>query len=676
MQARIVIVFIGILTLWTLLTTRAAYLQFLPHEKLNTLQAKQFSTVVTLKSRRGSITDINGRDLAMSMTTYSLYADPKIIEKRKKVARQLAPLLNTSAESILAKMKDPQKRFVWIERQLNENTYEQIKNLKVRGLSFVEEWKRVYPNENILAQTIGFIGADGQGLEGVELGYDSQLQGNVKKVSVKRDARGRPLIQDGHLFTENAEGSEVRLTVDTDAQYVLEGELQRAIQQFEADGAVGVILDAKTSAIKALATLPTFDLNKNGQASIQQRRNKTITDTFEPGSTLKTFVLAAAIKENLIQPNTKIFCENGQFKVGKRVIREAESSHSFGLITAAEILAYSSNIGTTKVAFMLGANKLRASLMDFGFGTKLGVDVPGEAKGIMQALPWHDHLMGNISFGHGLTVSPLQMAAAYAVIANGGVLNQPYIVDSIRDNETGKSKVTTPKMLRRVLSEDEAQKVKMMLVGATTGKGTGLNAQVPGFVVAGKTGTAQKANPKGRGYLKGAYVSSFAGFIPASDPRYVIYIAVDHPKKAYYGAQVAAPVFSRVASYLVRKDGLSPQNLTDENVLPSNQKGMPLADSKLTVEPKKKTESKLARIKDKLMGETKNLEAEDVLAKAQTSSVQTVPDLNGLSMREVLRRVQGSNIEVKFIGKGMVKETSPAPGSPLPENRQIQILLE
>lgn len=681
MKARIVVVFIGIAFLWGLLLARAAYLQFLPNERLNSLQARQFQTVVTLQSRRGSIVDINGRDLAMSTTTYSLYADPKLIDKKRATAKKISNILNLPYDSIYSKIKDSSKRFVWIQRQLGEEKHLAIKELNVRGLSFVEEWKRIYPNENMLSQVIGFLGSEGQGLEGLELSLESQLKGNTKKVSVKKDARGRPLVQDGMLFTENAEGSEVKLTVDGNAQYVLESELHRAIQEFGADSAVGVVLDAKTSAIRALATLPSFDLNLVAKVSPDRKRNKAVTDLFEPGSTLKTFVLATALRENLIQPNTKFFCENGSFKIGKRVIREADSNHRFGTITATEILAYSSNIGTTKVAMQLGDEKLAKGLADFGFGSKLGVELPGEAKGILQPLPWHDHLLGNISFGHGIAVTPLQIANAYAAIANGGVLNRPYIVESLRDTETGQVSPVQSMALRRVLSEEQAQKIKMMLVAATTDKGTGLNARVNGFVVAGKTGTAQKVLAQGRGYQNGAYISSFAGFIPASDPRFVIYIAVDSPRKAYYGAQVAAPVFSRVASYLVRKEGLTPQVLSEQNILPSPQAGQNVVSERSGQEKAiEKVSSYKTRLIESLTNRkqeiiVKSEDAEVVMGRAREQNFETVPNVESLSMREVLRTFQGSGVDVKFVGTGLAREVMPAPNSPMPSDRRITVIL-
>ncbi|MEK2646611.1 penicillin-binding transpeptidase domain-containing protein [Bdellovibrio sp. BCCA] len=659
MKSRIVVIFVGILALWSMLILRAGYLQFLPNDRLNSLQNRQFQTKVTLQARRGAIVDSNGRDLAMSTTAYSLYADPKILENKKLAAKKLSKVLNQSYESVYTKIKDGSRRFVWIQRMLEQDKADEIKSWDMRGLSFVEEWRRVYPNETLLAQTLGFLGSEGQGLEGLELGYNQILAGNQKKVSVKRDARGRPLINDGLMFIENPEGNELRLTVDSELQYRLESELANAVSTFEADHAVGVILDAKTSAVLALASAPTFDVNKAGKAQAEYRRNKIVTDAFEPGSTMKTFVIASALRDSLVQPNTKFYCEKGSFKVGDRIIREAETKEKFEDLTVSEILAVSSNVGTTKIAFKMGADRLRQGLLDFGFGQRLGADLPGEARGMVQALPWRQHLLSNISFGHGISVTPLQMANAFAAIANGGVLNTPYIVQSVRDAETGILTETPVKPIRRVLTPEQAAQMRAMLVGVTTKGGTGGNARVDGFMVGGKTGTAQKVNPNGRGYLKGAYVSSFGGFIPANDPKFVIYIAVDSPRKAYYGATVAAPLFSRMASYAVRKEGIAPLPMAEES----------------TVNPKLR----------KIAAETKpipKVQPKEVLTAAELDKVtavatgETVPNFMNMTTREVLRRINGQDIKVKFIGQGTVNEVSPNVGSPLPESKEVTVILK
>lgn len=643
--------------LWGLLLTRTAYLQFLPNEKLNTLQARQFQTVVTLPSRRGNIIDTNGKDLAMSSPAYSIYADPKIIENKKQVAQVLSKYLNEPASKIVIKLKDKSKRFVWIDRLISSDIVDKLKEKKIRGLGFVEEWKRVYPNDYMLSSTLGFVGKEGQGLEGIELALDQELKGENKKFSMRKDAKGRPLLQDGMIFKETPQGKEVKLTIDSDLQYFVETELMQAMKKHDADGAYAVVLDAKSSAIRSIVSLPHYDLNNPQKFNSDSRRNKSITDTYEPGSTLKTFILAQALEKKIFTPDSKIFCENGRFQIGKRIIREAEKDHAQGTITVNEVLAYSSNIGTSKIALKLGDVEIQNALKKFGFGIRSRVDMPGEAKGIMIDLPWGDHLLANISFGQGITVTPLQMANAYAAIANGGFLNTPYIVENITDLETNEVNKKPTLISQRVLSESVAQQMKDMLVGVTTGKGTGLAARVPGYLVGGKTGTAQKINSQGRGYLKNSYIGSFAGFVPANDPQYVIYIAIDNPKKGgYYGSIVAAPLFSTIASYAIRKDGIATDKNTLADVKINNHFG---SDQKSIVDENSKND--LTKYSMNELGSV-------------SSVLISAPDLKLMTLREALQKTTDHEIKLKIIGSsGRIYKTKPEAGEALNADRSMVI---
>lgn len=658
MKAKIISLFIFIISLWGILLARAAYLQFLPHEKLNTLQARQFQTVVTLPSRRGNIVDIKGKELAMSAPAYSIYADPKTLENRKQTAQVLAKYLTEPYTKIYSKLKDKDKRFVWIERLVASEIVDKLKEKKIRGLGFVEEWRRVYPNDYLLSSTLGFVGKEGQGLEGIELALDKELQGENKKVSLRKDAKGRPLLQDGMVFKETPQGKEVKLTIDSDLQYFVETELMQAVKKHDADGAYAVVLDAKTSAIRSIVSLPHYDLNNPQKFNSNSRRNKSVTDTFEPGSTLKAFILADALEKKAYTPDSKIFCENGAFKIGKRVIREAEKNHAQGLISVSDVLAFSSNIGTSKIALKLGATEVQQGLKKFGFGSRTNIDMPGEAKGIMVNLPWSDHLLANVSFGQGITVTPLQMANAYASLANGGFLNTPHIIESITDLDTNETDKLKDRPSSKVLSDEVAAQMKEMLVNVTV-KGSGGSAKVPGYVVGGKTGTAQKINPESRGYMRNAYIGSFAGFIPANDPQYVIYVAIDHPKKnGYYGAQVAAPLFSSIASYAIRKDGISPAATLAENA------------------PKAETEQ--AAQENAIVAEAEEIKTFSDEELGNLSSVLTAaPELKSLSLREVIQRTADKEIKLKVIGSsGRVYRTSPEAGEALGPERNMVIYLK
>lgn len=669
MKSKIISLFIFISCLWTILILRAAYLQFLPHHRLAQLQEKQFQTVITLPSRRGNIVDTKGRELAMASPAYSVYADPRIIENRKATAKFLAQYLPESLNQIQQKLKDKNKRFVWLSRIVSSDLINKIKAQKMRGIGFVEEWKRVYPNDYLLSTTLGFIGQEGQGLEGIELYLDKELKGETKKLNLMKDAKGRPLVQDGMVFKETPQGKEVKLTIDSDLQYFVETELLQAVKKNEADGAYAVVLDAKTSAVRSIVSLPYYNLNNPSQFSSQNRRNKAVTDTFEPGSTLKTFILAEALEKKAFTPESPIFCENGQFKIGKRIIREAEKNHAQGTISLSDVLKFSSNIGTSKVALKLGNEQVLQALNRFGFGRRTNIDLPGEAKGIVVPQPWSEHLLANISFGQGITVTPLQLANAYAAIANGGYLNTPYIIEDIKDLEAGESKYSfVPKQFReskKILSDKVANQMKDMLIRVTQDKGTGVAAQVPGYVIGGKTGTAQKINSMGKGYLKNGYIASFAGFIPAKDPQYVIYIAIDHPKKnGYYGSMVAAPLFSSIASYAMRKDGIVPTENTINKLSEGKNK-----------EEKSTNENKVVEEKV-IQDEVNQVYSLDEL-KNISSITTAAPDLNSLSLREVLSKASEESIVLKVVGSvGTIQKTEPAAGEALGSDRKMTVYLK
>lgn len=643
MKSRILILFLVLIAMWCGMLIRAAYVQILPNQRLSDLQKKQFETTVEMRARRGAIFDRNGKELAITIPAYSLFADPQLIDGKKWLSQKLSKILRINSGEIFKKLKS-EKRFVWIKRHVSPSEMEDVKKWNVRGLGFIEEPKRVYPNDHLLSQTLGFVGMEGKGLEGLEMWYDERLKGESRRVLLPRDARGRPLLANGRVLTDVPDGADVTLTIDSELQFMLESELKSAIESHQATSAVGIVLDAQTSEILAMGHAPTFNINQAAQFAPEVKRNRSVTDAFEPGSTLKTFVIASALQDGLIKPSSKFFCENGKMKVGDKWISEADPKHYHGWLTVSEILAYSSNIGVAKIATEMGAEKLREHLLNFGFGQRSGVDLPGESRGIVQALPWRPHLLANISFGHGITATPLQIAAGYAAIANGGVLRKPFIVKTIQTLDDEEPLLFDSEEVRRVLSPPQAATMAMMLSNATTGLGTGIKAQIVGYPVAGKTGTAQKVDTEKGGYNEGVYISSFAGFVPASNPRFVIYIAVDHPRKDYYGSQVAAPVFARMAQYAVRRAGLPPLLIKQENVLARRQE---------------KKES----LKDQQVQAMNTLQGQ-------------MPDLLGLSLREAYQRLHGQPVQVEIRGSGVVSRTDPAAGEEMNDTKRVRIWLE
>ncbi len=651
MKSRIALIFLLFLMLWGGLVLRGSYLQLVADPRLKELKKRQFETMLTLRSRRGAIYDREGRELAVTVSSHSLFVDPKIIENPRAVGRRLGRFLQADSQQIIKRLSTKNRRFLWIKRYLSKEQKDEIAKWEIRGLGFIEEPKRIYPNNSLAAATLGFVGTEGQGLEGLEKHYEKHLHGRQIRIHLPRDARGRPLIEGGNFYSQVPDGFSLELTLDNQLQFMLEQELESTVEKYQADSAVGVILDARTSDVLALGQVPSFDLNSARNFPQSVRRNRAIVDAFEPGSTMKTFVMAAALKYGVAQPNTAIDCQGGRLEVNKRIIREAEADHEFGVLSMNEVLAYSSNVGTAKLAFLLGEERLREILTDFGFGQRTQVDFMGETTGVLRNESWNKHLLANISFGQGMTASPLQLATAYAAIANGGIWRQPRLVKRIFSDDLKVEDKEEHRPERRVISQDHAATLTLMLTNATSATGTGSQSRIKGFPVAGKTGTAQKVDFDLGGYKAGAYISSFAGFVPANDPRFVIYIAVDNPRVKYYGSQVAAPVFSRLGAFAVRRWGLAPVLLSEGDIIRRKPEIVGSED--------------LMRRALESVHESKRMEAEG-----------KVPDLRGLTYREVVRRLRGTEIKFRLRGSGVVVSSVPAPGSILSSGQSIQILLK
>ncbi len=647
-KSRVIFVLFFIAGLWGAMILRGAYLQLMPNPQFEKIKQKQFSRMIKLNSRRGDLLDREGRELAVSVTSYSLFADPKIIEDPYTTAKKLARFFRVSFRSMYRKVKNKKQRFVWIRRRLDEKEFQKIQKWNIRGLAFKEEYKRVYPNKQLAAPVLGFVGREQQGLDGLEKKFESVLSGAGKKVSVQRDARGRALVEDGRIFARPPEGSDIYLTIDKDLQFWVENQLEKAVKDNDAEGAWAVVLNPENSEILAMGTYPTFDPNRALKYKSHRRRNTTIHDVYETGSVMKAFSVGGAIDKGIVEPNTKINTENGVFRIGGRKIKEADKKHYFKELTVSEIISYSSNVGTSKIALMMKDNVLYDTLREFGFGEKTGVGLLGEAKGLLSKPPWRDHLTANISFGHGVAVTALQVANAYAAIANGGELNRPYIIKEIRDVEKGEIVRTEKKTIRRVLTEKNASLMKMMLSSVVAAGGTGYKARIHGYPIAGKTGTAQKVNPKGRGYLPGHYLSSFAGFVPANNPKYVIYVTVDSPQKhGYYATTIAAPIFRNIAEYALRRDGSTPVYMSDQDLVRQKQ-----------INEAGGSENKIHR-----------LSLKEVPAKL--APLDRVPKLKGLTLREVYKELNGYDLNLKVSGEGRVHRTYPKEGEPIKSSLRV-----
>lgn len=644
---RIFIVIFVFFLLWGALFIRGAYLQLLPHQKLSQLQNKLFERTVTLKPRRGVIYDRYHRELAISIPSQSLFADPQRMKEPYYSAKKLAKLLNIPHKTLLKKLLNKKRRFVWLKRHLSDREFKEIKSWKLKGLYFLKESKRFYTNGSSLSQVLGWTGVDGQGLEGIEKQYDTALKGEAQKVLIKRDARGRPLFMDFSPFIEKVSGFDVHLTIDSHLQIYLEKGLKQTINNSKATSAMGLVLSAENSEILAMANIPNYDPHQANQGKLSYRRNRTVTDLFEPGSTLKIFTLISALKQG-ISPTQTYSSHNGRLSIGKAVIKEADPKKKFKpLLNMSEILSLSSNVGAAVMALDLGAKNLRETLWNFGFGKKTGLDFPGEAKGLLRPLPWRPVETATVSFGHGIAGTALQVANAYASIANGGMLKKPLLVKQIRNPYTGEEKHFKSQKLSQVLTPEESRALTFMLISVTEEGGTGFKADVPGYFVAGKTGTAQKVDLESKGYKKGEYISSFAGFIPAHDPKFVIYLVIDGAKDNFYASSLVAPLFSKVASYAVRSAGLSPTFLKEDNIVLASKS----QDSQV--------------VKREVAGE---------VAGEKVKTFTDVPNLKGLTLREALRKTQDSGLKFKIYGSGRLTHTIPFAGEPLPKDKKLTLV--
>jgi cell division protein FtsI (penicillin-binding protein 3) len=512
---------------------RAVWLQAVHARPLDRLARGQHHVTIELPAARGSILDRNGVELAIGKHAVTVYANPRHIADPHATAIAAGRVLRIDPDRLYGKLADRSRGFVYLARKTDPRRAEALKALELTGIGFYPEERRAYPQGTVAAHVLGFAGLDNRGLSGLELKLDKTLAGRNGRQTVVRDPFGRTLDVTSSSQTE--EGRDVRLTLDNTLQANAQSVLLRTVRRWAAKAASAVVLDARTGEILAMASEPGFDANRYPETSRDVQRNRAVTDTYEPGSTLKVVTVAAALSEGLVTPSTEFSLEP-KIQVSDRVIREAHRRRTERM-TVAEILSRSSNVGTITLAEQLGRERLEAWIERFGFGKKTGIDFPGETAGILPFY-WSGSTIGTLPIGHGIAVTPVQMAAAYGAVANGGVWLRPSLV------------VDRPVKRRRVMSTRVADQLMSMLRDVVI-EGTGREAEVAGYQVAGKTGTAAKPDPKG-GYSESRYVASFVGVVPASDPKLVVLVTVDEPHGAIWGGVVAAPAFQEIARFALQ----------------------------------------------------------------------------------------------------------------------------
>jgi cell division protein FtsI (penicillin-binding protein 3) len=520
------------------LLVRATWLQAVRAESLSSLGRTQHRETVAIPAGRGTIFDRSGVELALGERATTVYANPMQIANPRRAALAVERTLGLDADQIFPTLADRSHGFVYVARQADPVRAAALQQLKLPGFGFYPEERRKYPQQSVASQVLGFVGTDGNGLSGLEFRFDRALKGRDGKETVVKDPTGRVIDVEGER--QEVPGRDVYLTLDHSIQANAEEVLRDTVRRWAAKSASAIVLDPRTGAILAMAVQPGYDANRFASARSDLQRNRTVTDTYEPGSTYKLITVAGALSERIVQPTTR-FTLPYSLHVADRVIHDAEERGTVNY-SVAQILAHSSNIGAIKLAQKLGRTRLSSWITRFGFGRTTGVDFPGESPGIV--LPpdkWSGSTIGNVPIGQGIAVTPVQMAAAYAAIANRGIWSRPHLVDHVAGG-------ARPSLNRRRLVSPRIADQLMMMLKDVVAQGTGQYAAMPGYQVAGKTGTAQKPDSHG-GYATGRYVASFVGIVPASRPRFVILVAVDEPRGAIWGGTVAAPAFEQIARF-------------------------------------------------------------------------------------------------------------------------------
>ncbi len=632
-RLRIALTMAGFAVAFVGLGLRASQLTLIDGDALSSRARRQQTRTLALAPRRGSIVDRAGEALALTRETVDVFVRPREVRAGARDVERLASALGVPVRLVAERMTS-ESSFVWLKRRVPLQDWARVRALDIDGVGRERARERVYPRGALAGHVVGFIGIDGQGLEGIERRFDRDLRGEMDALSVERDARGRHRVLGEEWGPLSRVGARVELTIDAGIQHVAETELENAVTEFGASAGSAIVMDPSTGEILAMANVPRFDPNFFRASGPDRWRNRAVTDVYEPGSTLKAVLAAAALRNGSVLPNEMIDCEGGRFRIGRRLIHD---HHKYDLLSFSDVIANSSNIGCAKVGSRLGAERLEAAFHDFGFGVRTGVGLPGEVAGLIRpAKSWAPIDLATASFGQGVAVSPLQLVRAFAAIANGGQVMRPTIVRRVVAADGRVLLHNEPKVERRVIETDVASDVTEMLVRVVE-EGTGKQARLAGFSVAGKTGTSQKVDTSQGGYHDTDRVSSFVGFVPADDPALAILVMVDTPTRgSTYGGVVAGPVFRHIAEHALGRVGVFPRE-------------DPMFDRPADVVP----------VAFRPAAESGGIDPEAVSG--------GTPRFLGMAMRPALVRAQALGWRVQVRGTGYVVSQSPMPGHPVPD---------
>jgi cell division protein FtsI (penicillin-binding protein 3) len=635
-QRRLLYLF-AILAAWAVIVVaRLVQIQLVRHDYYVARAQRQQELTLTLNPIRGSILDKHMRVLAESVPAESIYADPQAIADKRAVAKKLAsvPGINANARELEMRLS-ANRNFAWIARQLPRETAAEVRKLGLPGIYFLEAHRRSYPRTMLGANVIGYVGVDGNGLAGVEHSFDSYVHGTPGKVTLLKDARRGMYLVGGEGPNRPRDGHDIVLTIDAVVQFIAERALQNAVARYHATGGSVIVMDPNDGAILAMASYPTFDPNHFGDFAPVAWRNRNVQDLYEPGSTFKIVTASAGLEERVVTPSQVLDCGNGEITIANITIHEHDG-HRYGLLSFEDVIVNSSNVGAARVGLALGERRFYNWIRRFGFGERSGIPLPGESTGLLrQTGKWTEVSPASIAIGQEVGVTPLQIIRAVATVATGGMRIEPRIVEQVVD-ENGKVVYQPPRRAPvRVMSEKTAAVLNEILKNVVT-RGTGKEAALAEHVVAGKTGTAQKA---GRGgYYPDRYVGSFVGYVPADRPRLAILVVIDDPRGEHYGGVVAAPAFREIAEATLRYLGVAPS-------IPSRSIGvMPPALAAFSQHP----------------------------AAARTSAV---PDLRGLDARAAIARAVACGLTVEATGSGVVTSQQPEAGEALPRDGKVRLNL-
>jgi cell division protein FtsI/penicillin-binding protein 2 len=629
--------------------------QIRDHEKYKLAALRRHNKPIKIHGERGNILDRNGEILAYSknVVDYLAYAAMLNDTTRKKIAKRFSEVFGKPEKHYL-KLMSKKKGIVWLERNVALNEAIKLSEFSVEGLKKEERFSRNYPLGHVAAHVVGFLNKEGKAVNGVERRYDKFLRGKDGYILVERDALGKICAVDEKRSVPPTKGDDVYLTIDVTFQKILEKALADGVKYYKGKSAIGIIEDPNTGEVLAMANIPNFDPNKYNIFNAYARKNRAITDAYEPGSTMKSVFMSVLINEGKVSENEKIYVENGSFVFKGRRISD---THKFKVLTVREILAHSSNIGMAKLSERIDASVLYKYLRDFGFGNKTGIDLPGEARGeLRKPRSFTATTKSSVSRGYAISVTPIQLTTAYSALVNGGELLRPFVVKEVVEN--GKKVLKNePEKIRRVIDEQTSVTIKDWLVDVVE-TGTAQRAQFNDMLVGGKTGTAQVlVNGE---YSANEYYASFVGYFPAESPEYVCYIWMEKPQREKYGGSVAAPIFKRVVSEILEAH---PEIVPERKKIIREKDGY---EKLFAHSPKKNGSEKILVSADVKPRTTKKIKISGVNA-------SVMPDLRGKSKREAIAVLNMLGLKYKFNGHGRITKQSVKPGSKIREGIVVEL---